>query len=207
MEFEACPECDLLLTKPNPSPGKKYHCPRCGFLLLRGHNHSIERSLALSFAGLVLMIPANFLPMLGIKLFGNSIDGNLWTGVTVLFKENMWEVAILVLLSSVLLPLLNTALAGLISLHLYMNKVNTHITRWMRWLQHLNEWAMLEVYALGIIVACVKLSDMAEIRFGLGLYAFIALIIVNAMLANELDYPFFWQNIARLNKKECHLNN
>jgi paraquat-inducible protein A len=201
MEFEACPECDLLLTKMNPIPGNKHHCPRCGFVLQRPHNHSIERTLALSLAGLVLMIPANLLPMLGIKLFGNSFDGNLWTGVMALFKEDMWEVAVLVMLSSVLLPFVNMALAGLISFHLHMKKANAHITRWMRWLQHLNEWAMLEVYALGIIVACVKLSDMAEIKFGLGLYAFIALIIINALLANELDYTLFWQHIARLKKK------
>ncbi|CAG7856461.1 hypothetical protein MCAMS1_00955 [biofilm metagenome] len=201
MEFEACPECDLLLIKNDPRPGNKHCCPRCGFLLQRPHNHSIERTLALSLAGLVLMVPANLLPMLGIKLFGNTFDGNLWTGVMALFKEDMWEVAVLVMLSSVLLPFVNMALAGLISFHLHMEKANVHITRWMRWLQHLNEWAMLEVYALGIIVACVKLSDMAEIKFGLGLYAFIALIIINAMLANELDYTLFWQQIARLKKK------
>jgi paraquat-inducible protein A len=201
MEFEACPECDLLLSKIDDNPGCTRHCPRCGYLLQRPRNHSIERTLALSLAGLVLMIPANLLPMLGIKLFGNSFDGNLWTGVMALFKEDMWEIAVLVMLSSVLLPFINMVLAGLISFHLHMKRANVHITLWMRWLQHLNEWAMLEVYALGIIVACVKLSDMAEIKFGLGLYAFIALIIINAMLANELDYPLFWQQIARLKKK------
>ena len=147
------------------------------------------------------MIPANLLPMVGIKLFGNSVDGNLWTGVSALFKEGMWAVAVLVLLSSVLLPLVNMGLAFLISFHLFVEKANRHLVKWMRWLQHLNEWAMLEVYALGIIVACVKLSSMAELRFGLGLYAFVGLLLVNAMLANEMDSHLFWQRIAQLGKK------
>jgi paraquat-inducible protein A len=199
--FEACPECDLLLNQPAPEPGDKAHCPRCGYLLQRPHKHSIERTLALSLAGLILMIPANLLPMIGINILGNSIDGNLWTGVSVLLKEDMWAVAILVLLSSVLLPFVNMGFAFLISFHLFIEKPNRHLVRWMRWLQHLNEWAMLEVYALGIIVACVKLAGMAELRFGLGLYAFVGLLLVNAMLGNELDSYLFWQRIAQLGKK------
>jgi paraquat-inducible protein A len=199
--FEACPECDLLLNQPAPEPGDKAHCPRCGYLLQRPHKHSIERTLALSLAGLILMIPANLLPMIGINILGNSMDGNLWTGVSVLLKEDMWAVAILVLLSSVLLPFVNMGFAFLISFHLFIEKPNRHLVRWMRWLQHLNEWAMLEVYALGIIVACVKLAGMAELRFGLGLYAFVGLLLVNAMLGNELDTYLFWQRIAQLGKK------
>lgn len=199
--FEACPECDLLLKQVAPTLGEKAHCPRCGYLLQRPHRHSIERTLALSIAGLILIFPANLLPMLGIKILGNSHDGNLWTGVATLFNEGMWAVALLVLMSSILLPFVNMSLAFLISFHLFIEKPNKHLTRWQRWLQHLNEWAMLEVYALGIIVACVKLAGMAEIKFGLGLYAFVGLLLVNAMLANEMDVYLFWQRIAYLSKK------
>ena len=200
-KFEACPECDLLLNPAAPEPGDKAYCPRCGYLLQRPRKQGIERSLVMSLTGLILIVPANLLPMVGIKIFGNSHDGNLWSGVSALLKEDMLAVAILVLFSSVLLPLVNLGLAFLISLHLFIQKSNSHLIRWMRWLQHLNEWAMLEVYALGIIVACVKLAGMAELRFGFGLYAFVALLIVNAMLANELDYYLFWQRIQKLSKK------
>lgn len=199
--FEACPECDLLLNPARPDPGDKAHCPRCGCLLQRPRKQSVERTLALSIAGLILIIPANLLPMMGIKIFGNSLDGNLWSGVAALFKEDMWTVAILVLLSSVLLPVVNMGLAFLVSLHLYIKKPNAHLPSWLRWFQHLQEWAMLEVYALGIIVACVKLSSIAELRFGLGLYAFIALLIVNAMLSIELDRYLFWRRISQLVNK------
>jgi paraquat-inducible protein A len=200
--FEACPECDLLLNPALAQPGDKAHCPRCGYLLQRPRKQSIEKTLALSITGLILIIPANLLPMIGIKIFGNSLDGNLWSGVSTLFREDMWAVAVLVLLSSVLLPIVNLGLAFLLSLHLFIKKSNKYLARWMHWFQHLNEWAMLEVYALGIIVACVKLSSIAELRFGLGLYAFIALLIVNAMLTIELDSHLFWQRISQLSVKK-----
>jgi paraquat-inducible protein A len=199
--FEACPECDLLLNTAKPGLGDKAHCPRCGYVLQRPHKHSIERTLALSIAGLILIVPANLLPMIDAKLFGNSLENNLWSGVFALFKEEMWAVAILVLLSSVLLPIINLGLAFSISFHLFKQKTSAHLVSWMRWYQHLNEWAMIEVYALGIIVAWVKLSDDADLKIGLGLYAFVCLLIINAMLANELDCYSFWQRIGQLTKK------
>jgi len=125
----------------------------------------------------------------------------LWSGVFTLFSEGMWAVAVLVFLSSMLFPLLNIVLSLLVSFYLHFNKPNKYLSDWMRWLQHLKEWAMLEVYMLGIIVACVKLTSMSEVKFGLGLYAFIALIVVSGMLASHLDGYLFWRHIRRLNNK------
>ncbi|GAB6140042.1 paraquat-inducible protein A [Methylosoma difficile] len=198
-DFTACPECDLLLNPSQPEIGDKAHCPRCGYLLQRPGKDSVERTLALSIAGLVLIFPANLLPLVGIKVLGNTHDGTLWSGVATLFNEGMWLVAVLVFLSSILFPLTNTLLALLISAHLHFNRPHRYLPHWLRWLRHLEEWAMLEVYCLGIIVACVKLASMAELQFGFGLYAFSALLLVNVMLASSLDEHLFWQRIAQLN--------
>jgi paraquat-inducible protein A len=200
IEFNACPECDLLFNPALPVIGEKARCSRCGYLLQRPRRQSIERTFALSMAGFIVLLPANMLPLLGIKVMGNTNEGTLWSGVITLFKEDMWAVAILVFLSSIVFPLVNIMLSLLISAHLYFNKPNSYLPDWMRWLQHLSEWAMLEVYMLGIIVACVKLASMAELKFGFGLYAFIALLLITALISSSLDEHLFWQRIARLRK-------
>ena len=198
INFTACPECDLLLNPAAPVVGDKAHCPRCGYLLQRPRKQSVERTFALSIAGLILILPANLMPLVGIKVLGTTKDGTLWSGVVMLFAEHMWGLALLVFLSSILFPLLNIILSLLISAHLYFNKPSRHLAHWMRWLQHIDEWAMLEIYTLGIIVACVKLASMAELNFGFGLYAFVALLIVTGMLASSLDKVLFWRQIGRL---------
>lgn len=198
IRLEACPECDALLYPALPEIGEKAHCPRCGLLLERPRKNSVERTLALSIAGLALFFPANFLPLVGIQVLGNTRDGVLFSGVVSLMAENMWGVALLVLLSSILFPALNIALSLLISAHLFFDRPDRRLPLWMRTLQHLDEWAMLEVYMLGIIVAVVKLSDMAELRFGFGLYAFIGLLIVTSLLASSLDKVLFWRRIDEL---------
>ncbi|MDP2904422.1 MAG: paraquat-inducible protein A [Methylovulum sp.] len=200
IKLDACPECDLLLNQSSPEIGEKALCPRCGYLLYRPRKQSVERTLALSIAGFIIIFPANLLPLIGMKLLGNSHEGTLWSGVMGLFNEGMWAVAVLVLMSSILFPLTNIILSFLISAHLYFNKPNKYLGSWMRWLQHLDEWAMLEVYTLGIIVACVKLAADADLILGFGLYAFVALLVITAMLASSLDAYLFWKHIARLHE-------
>lgn len=146
------------------------------------------------------MIPANLLPMLSIKVLGKTQEGTLWTGIGAMFKEDLWPLGTLVMLSSVLLPAANMMLGCLISFYLFNAMPNPRLAVWMRAYQHLYEWAMIEVYALGIIVACVKLSDMADIKFGFGLYGFIGLLLINALLANEFDSHTFWRRIAALSQ-------
>jgi paraquat-inducible protein A len=200
--YLACPECDLLLSKITPVVGEKAHCPRCSYLLHNPSSNSVMRTFSLSLTGLFLLFPANLLPIVGIKVLGNSHDGTLISGVFTLFNEEMWGVASLVFLSSVLFPFLNIVLALLISGHLLFNRANRYLSLWLRTLHHIEEWAMLEVYLLGIIVACVKLASMAELKFGLGLSAFVLLLLVTVTLASNFDSPLFWQKIEQLNAKE-----
>jgi paraquat-inducible protein A len=201
--YLACPECDLLLQQNVSVVGDKVHCPRCNYLLHRPRARSVERTLALSLTGLFLLLPANLLPTVGVKILGNMNDGTLLSGVVTLFNEGMWGVSIIVFLSSILFPMLSIILSLLISGHLYLNRANCYLSLWLRTLQHIEEWAMLEVYLLGIIVACVKLASMAELKFGLGLTAFVLLLLVTVTLANNFDSSLFWQQIEIL--KKCQL--
>lgn len=200
--YLACPECDLLLKSQIFVVGDKAHCPRCHYLLQRPRADSVKRTFALSCTGLFLLLPANLLPIVGVKILGNSHDGTLLSGVLTLFDEGMWAVSIVVFLSSILFPMLSILLSLLISGHLYFKRPNRYLSMWLRTLQHIEEWAMLEVYLLGIIVACVKLASMAELQFGLGLTAFVLLLFVSLTLASHFDGKLFWDEIEKLNKNE-----
>lgn len=198
IEYQACPECDLLLNPISATYGDKARCPRCGFLLSRPSKQSVERTFALSFAGLILLFPANLLPMVGVKMLGNTVNGTLWFGVMGLYNEGMWAVAIVVFLSSMLFPFVHIVLSLLISGHLYFMRPNRNLAHWMHWRHHLDEWVMLEVYMLSIIVACVKLMSISQLKFGFGLYAFTALLIITVMTASNMDSILFWQRIEQL---------
>lgn len=194
----ACRECDLLIQHPQTQLGEKACCPRCGCVLYSPRKHTVERTFALSIAGLLFYFPAMFLPMLGIQLLGDFVEVPLWRSFTALFDSGLWLVAVLVLLSSVIFPFLKLFMTLAVSANLYFNNAPSYVMDMMRWIHHMDEWAMLEVYTLGIIVAIVKLSGDAQVFFDWGLYSFAMLMLITTLLSSTMDEETFWEQIGMI---------
>ena len=95
----ACHECDLLhRIQPLPD-GTAAKCVRCGAVLYRQKKDSLDRTLSLTIAGLVLFIVANTFPFLAMKSGGLVRETTLITGIKGLHLQGMESVALLVLLS------------------------------------------------------------------------------------------------------------
>jgi paraquat-inducible protein A len=56
----------------------------------------------------------------------------------------------------------------------------------------LQEWAMLDVFLLGAIVAVIKLSDLADVHLDLGMYAFCGLILTLSAANAAFDTHAAW---------------
>jgi paraquat-inducible protein A len=55
---------------------------------------------------------------------------------------------------------------------------------------------MLEVYLMGILVAIVKLIDMAELHIGVGLACFIGLLLSQIWLEVTMSRHQVWESLA-----------
>ena len=51
---------------------------------------------------------------------------------------------------------------------------------------------MLEVYLMGILVSIVKLSDMADLSLGIGLFCFVALLLAQVWLEVTMSPQQIW---------------
>ena len=78
---------------------------------------------------------------------------------------------------------------------LYFDRVPWKLALLFRTLRHLATWSMMEVFLIGILVALVKLGDMAEIIPGLAIYSFAVLILVLAGAAAALDPRTIWRQV------------
>jgi paraquat-inducible protein A len=65
----------------------------------------------------------------------------------------------------------------------------------LRWLAHLEVWSMLEVVMLGILVALVKIAQLASVNPGIGMYAFGVTILLIPAIAVSLDRRKMWQSV------------
>lgn len=197
-DFLACPDCDLLISNQETTTGHSLYCPRCGRLLLKRSAHSIEKTLALSITGIFLFFPALLMPLLKFDAFGFSDSGNLLESIIHLFSVKYYFVASMVALFAAIFPFTILLLTFTISFQLH-SKISSHWTaRCFRLYLHLNEWAMLEVYLLGILVAIIKMLPIASISYLPGFFCFIALALLLIGIATAIDKAWFWQKIEEL---------
>ena len=193
----ACHECDLLYQRRPLPPGGTARCVRCGAALYRRKRNSLDRVLALTMAGLVLFMVANIYPFLTFRLEAQVQETTLMSGVLELYAQGMWIVAVVVLLTSILIPLLQLIGMLYILLPLKFNRLPWKLPFFFRLVRGFKPWGMVEVFMLGILVAFVKQAKMANLIPGIALYAFLALIFVLAASAAALDPHIVWNRLDK----------
>ena len=191
----ACHGCDLLLEHIPVTEGEKLSCPRCGEILKAPKTDSVNRSLALSLTGLLLFPFAIFMPIMTLDTMGLENSGNIFTGVIVVWSDGFWLVSAILALTSILFPLAKLMLLFVITLNLKLKRYHNFLRLLMRSYIHLDEWGMLEVFMIGILVTIIKMHHMAHIHYDTGLFCFIGLLVAALGSSMMLDEDEFWKLI------------
>jgi paraquat-inducible protein A len=191
----ACHDCDLLHWLGEIPEGGAARCVRCGGLLRRRRPRSIERTLALVIGAGILFVVANSFPFLSFDMRGQETHTTLVTGVRDLWQQGKPEIAALVLLTIFLAPLLQIVILLYVLLPLHLGRMAWQMPRAFRLLRRVEPWSMMEVFMLGILVAIVKLMDMATILPGLALWAFVLLFLLISGAIATLDPHEVWERV------------
>ncbi|MCB1756656.1 MAG: paraquat-inducible protein A [Gammaproteobacteria bacterium] len=192
-ELVACHDCDLLQKLPRLNPGESAYCIRCKANLYKRKINPLNRSLALVLTACLLFVAANLFPLLSLNSQGHIIDSTLISGALVLFEQGDWLLSALVLLTVFVFPLINLSGLLYILLTLKLNRTPWKVRTLFRFIRHAEPWGMLEVLLLGVLVAGVKLGDLAIVIPGIALYSFALLILIMAALYSALDPHMIWR--------------
>lgn len=195
-EVIACHACGLVHRLPPMGAETVASCRACGAPIFRRIPNSVDRTLAFYFGALFLFLVANAFPIMAMGLEGQVQASTILDGAAALYRADMWPIAAVVLTTGTLMPL--GKIAGML-LVLIPLRLDLH-PRWLpaafRWVDRLHPWAMMEVYLLGLIVAYVKLSDLADIEVGIALYAFVGTILLMAAGDAAFDPHAIWRRLA-----------
>jgi paraquat-inducible protein A len=191
----ACHVCDMLQRTCSIEKGFSAKCSRCGTVLYQRKPNSINRTLALVIAGLILYIPANLYPIMSFELFGQTQTNTIWTGVRALYSDGMWAIATLVFCASLIIPLLK--LLGLLYL-CFSIKFSTRKndkTILYRIVDSIGRWSMLDVFLLSILVAVVKLGQLATVSPEKGSLFFAAVVVITLFASSSFDPRLIWDKM------------
>lgn len=194
-EWSACESCDLLVRIRKLRDREKAQCPRCGQVLGRGRRDSIRHTLALALAALLLYAVVQGASFMSFELDGLVQEARILTGILALFADGKWPLASLILLTAVVAPLCWILSLLYVSIPLSLRRVPPAIVPALRFCQLAQDWSMLEVFLLAIIVTYVKLVSLAHIGFGPGSWVFVPLILVLAAAGSGYDRQTFWDRL------------
>lgn len=191
----ACEFCDQLHRVRSLARGEKALCVGCGGRLYGSSRDSLERSLALTLAALMLFGVANWALFLRVSLEGQAQANRIISGVSDLVRFDFHALALLILFTTLLAPLVKLLVTLYAIVAAMWRKRLPGVALAMRMAGSLMVWSMLDVYLLAVIVAVVKLSMMATVHLEMGSYAFFALIGVSAAANSALEPEAVWSRL------------
>jgi paraquat-inducible protein A len=192
----ACPDCDLVQRLPDLPAGASARCPRCDRELWRRREDSLNRTLALSLAAAVLYVIANSTPMLSLTAVGRSASTTVFGGAEQLWEDGQEIVAVLVLFAAVVAPALQISFMLMTVLGAQRPRPPAWVATLLRHHPTARTWSMVEVMLLGVLVALIKIAELATVIPGVALFSLGALVFVFAGIQASFDRREVWERIA-----------
>jgi paraquat-inducible protein A len=191
----ACPDCDLVQRLPDLEPGGSARCPRCDLELWRRRDDSRHRTLPLTLAAAVLYLIANTFPMLGLAVVGREASTTVLGGAEQLWRDGREIVAGLVLFTAVIAPALQIGFMLAILLGACRERAPGWVGTLLRYHPITRTWSMIEVMMLGVLVALIKIAELATVIPGVAMYALGALVFLLAAIQASFDPRQVWERV------------
>jgi paraquat-inducible protein A len=190
-----CHDCGLV----SRLAGHEGTCPRCGSALHLRKPDSLGRAWALVIASYILYIPANVLPIMETSsLFGAQSD-TILSGVVFLWHSGSWDLALIVFVASVVVPLSKLFALTWLLLAVRRRPVTQPLqkTRLYRLIELVGKWSMLDIYVVALLATVVKFHSLANITAAPGAVAFGAVVILTMLAAQAFDPRLIWDAAER----------
>jgi paraquat-inducible protein A len=188
--YQRCPQCDTLFSLPAVKSSQSAYCPRCDAKVHHGRDWSLTRLAAMAVAMLLLMPVAFSEPLLRIYLLGTKIDANVFQGIWQMTSQGDPITAAMVLFCAVGAP---ATLVVAIAWLYFGNILGMNLRPVLLLLDKLKEWVMLDIYLVGVGVASIKVKEYAFMQPGVGLVAFIALVVLSLLTMIHLNLEQLWE--------------
>jgi paraquat-inducible protein A len=133
--------------------------------------------------------------MLGLTAVGHSASTTVFGGARQLWQDGQGVVAVLVFFAVVVAPALQITFMLAIGIGALRDPVPRWVGTLLRHHGTTRTWSMVEVMMLGVLVALIKIAELASVTAGTGLFALGGLIFVLAAMQANFDPREVWDRI------------
>ncbi|WP_437613265.1 membrane integrity lipid transport subunit YebS [Erwinia sp. V71] len=175
-------------------------CPRCHTPLRLRRRHSLQKSWAALIASIVLLLPANLLPISIIYLNGSRKEDTIFSGILSLASGNI-PVAAVVFIASILVPFTKVIvmLTLLLSIHFKCQQGLRTRIRLLRAIQWVGRWSMLDLFVIALTMSLVNRDQLLAFTMGPAAFYFGSAVILTILAVEWLDSRLLWDAHATAN--------
>lgn len=151
---------------------------------------SLQAPIALGLSACILLIPANILPIMEVKMSGSYQNSNILGGVVGLIEHKMWGIAAIVFIASIMVPIGKlAALAWLCYVRSRRDYSTRNDHRLFMIIESIGKWSMLDVFLVGFLTGLIQFGDFVHVTPGPAIIPFAAAVILTIFAVEQLDLP------------------
>ncbi|HEY3667939.1 MAG TPA: paraquat-inducible protein A, partial [Polyangiaceae bacterium] len=191
-----CQDCGLLQTIPEVANAAVVSCARCAAQLRQLRPHSVWLCGVCAFAGLLLFAAAFCFPTASVWMQGGRFaTSDLLTGPERLEQTGAWGLAVAVIVTLLVVPLAKLATVLTMAIGVSVARVPRWLGRCFAALPLLNDWAMVEVFLLGSLIALFRLRGWMLVSFDPALFALGGAALCSIGVDAAVDRSPFWRRV------------
>ena len=195
--LELCTACDYTFLKEDQKYDRCHRaiCPRCSSLIETPDSIKLQRVWATLVAGIIMLFPANLLPISGVYLTGNLSQDTLMSGVMSFISMGSYFVAFVVFFASIFVPVskILIMLYLLASVHFKWR----HSIKWQMRLLHIvhfvGRWSMLDLFVLALMMSLVTRGQIINFTVGPAAFYFGAAVFLTMISTSQFDSRLIWK--------------
>lgn len=171
-------------------------CERCGNRVHKRKPDMRPRVWALILAAAVAYVPANVLPMMEIRSTLGTSAHTILGGVVELWRLGSWDLALIVFVASVVVPITKLfALALLMLAQTWRgDAVQRQRTRLYELVEFIGQWSMLDVFVVILMAAMANFPGVSQIIAGPAAATFGMVVVLTMLAAMSYDPRTGWDH-------------
>ena len=192
-----CETCGLVQRVPRVTTSCAFACTRCHAALHECPHAARRRSVVLLVLAMLMLVPANFVPIMRIAKLGPPEPATVWEGIKVLYFDGSPGLAALVLVASLVVPILKVVvIAGLVVWRRPRRAATARgMTKVHRFVATIGRWSMVDMFVVALLIGLVQLGSLASVDPKPGAIAFLAVVLLTIVAAEELKPKLFWSRV------------
>ncbi|GLR74415.1 MULTISPECIES: paraquat-inducible protein A [Aliivibrio] len=200
---------------PISEPEESVHCGHCHFTQQKGSHcirckrpihsrkpKSIQKTWTYLLTAAIFIIPANILSISILLTNGKRLEDTIFSGVAGLIKTDMYGIAIIIFVASIIVPVAKILGLGYLLLCVQFKRTVFHRQRMsiyvaVKWI---GKWSVMDLFVISIMMTLIDRGQILDFTPGLGAVAFGLVVVFTMLAAESFDSRLIWDNYERSKK-------